>query len=156
MIHIAILNCPFKLFCSFVGGIVLKSSYSKTADRTVRLAEWIIGDSCVVDPTRPTTVTAGSDHYFRTCYPSVRPSVRSSVRPHFSKVISTGRTVEMAEWIIDDTCLVTLYIKLTMASVAFFVMPTSTPFNGRLRKSFSLTNQLGMLTFNNADRLGAF
>ena len=34
----------------------------------------------IIDPLGQPTVTAGSDHYFRTCCPSVRPFVR----PHFS------------------------------------------------------------------------
>ena len=42
--------------------------------------------------------------------------VRSSVRPHFSKqnkfqakaMFATGETVDLAEWIIDDTSLVPL------------------------------------------------
>ena len=57
-------------------------------------------------------------------YPQSRPVViivfvhvvRSSVRPHFSKqnnfqakaMFSTGETVGLAEWIIDDTCLVSI------------------------------------------------
>ena len=46
-------------------------------------------------------------HCFLTCRPS-------SVRPHFSKqnifqtktMVATSETVGLAEWIIDDTCLV--------------------------------------------------
>ena len=44
----------------------------------------------------------------------VRPYVRPSVRPHFSKqnkfqaktMIATCETVDLDEWIINDTCLV--------------------------------------------------
>ena len=63
------------------------------------------------DPRGRPTVTTGSDHCFRTWCPLVRPSVRAS--PLFkTKQISsetmfaTGETVGLAEWIIDDSCLV--------------------------------------------------
>ena len=67
-----------------------------------------------IDPRGRPTVTAGSDHCFCTCRPFVSPSVRPYVRPHFSKqnkfqaktMFATGETVGLAEWIIDDTCLV--------------------------------------------------
>ena len=47
----------------------------------------------------------------------VRPSVRPSVRLHFSKqnkfqaktMFAPGETAGLAEWIIDDTCLVEVY-----------------------------------------------
>ena len=64
---------------------------------------------CIFDPLGQPTVTAGKDqiifaHVVRT----------SSVRPHISKqnkfqaktMLATGETVGLAEWIIDDTCLV--------------------------------------------------
>ena len=63
-------------------------------------------------------VTAGRDHYyFCTCclYVRPRPSVRTYVRNfqnlakqnvQAKKVIATIGTVGLAEWIIDDTCLV--------------------------------------------------
>ena len=41
--------------------------------------------------------------------------VRSSVRPHFSKKKFQAETmfaVGLAEWIIDDTCLVLIILKL--------------------------------------------
>ena len=53
----------------------------------------------------------------------VRTSVRTSVRPHFQKLakknifpvkktmFTTGETVGLAEWIIDDTCLVSIVEK---------------------------------------------
>ena len=47
----------------------------------------------LIDPQGP----IGSDHYFHT-------SVRQSVA-NFSK-ITASRTVRLAEWIIDDYCLV--------------------------------------------------
>ena len=67
-----------------------------------------------IDPRGRPIVTAGRDHCFCTCRPHIRPSYRTSVRPHFSKqnklqaktMFATGQTVGLAEWIIDDTCLV--------------------------------------------------
>ena len=59
-------------------------------------------------------MTAGSDHYFRTCCLFVRPSVSPSPLFKISQnkkkfqakiEITTGGTVDLAEWIIDDTCL---------------------------------------------------
>ena len=47
---------------------------------------------------RPTTVLAGSDHYFHTECPSVRPSQNCKA----------DRDCGLAEWIIDDSCLVWL------------------------------------------------
>ena len=56
--------------------------------------------SLLIDPLGRPKVTAGSDHYFRTCC--------LYVRPHFEArtVIATGGTVGMAEWIIDGTNVV--------------------------------------------------
>ena len=56
----------------------------------------------IFDPRGQPTVTAGSDHYFRTCYLSVRPSVLPYVRPRFSKSRKT-KNFKRAKWIIDDT-----------------------------------------------------
>ena len=64
---------------------------------------------CIIDPWGPPTVTAGSDHYFRRCRLSVRPSVSTfhniAKQNNFQVkiVIATGGTVGMAEWIIDGT-----------------------------------------------------
>ena len=61
------------------------------------------------DPRGRPTVTAGSDHYFsRVVYTSVRPSSLFKILQNKTKVqggivIATGRTVGLAEWIIDDT-----------------------------------------------------
>ena len=57
---------------------------------------------------------AGSDNCFLHM-----SSVRPSVRLHFSKqikfkaktIFATGETVGLAEWIIDDTCLVLSYFR---------------------------------------------
>ena len=63
-----------------------------------------------IDPRGRPTVTAGSDHYFRTCclyvLPSVRPSpllIISQIKFQTWIVIATGGTVGLAEWIISDT-----------------------------------------------------
>ena len=45
---------------------------------------------------RPTTVPTGSDHYFHLCCLSVRPKTSKSSENHSG----------LAEWIIDDSCLV--------------------------------------------------
>ena len=57
----------------------------------------------ISDPLGQPTIPAGSDQYFCICCPSVRS--------HFSNLekklmVATGETVGLAEWIIDDTCLV--------------------------------------------------
>ena len=67
---------------------------------------------CTSWSTRPTTVPAGSDHYFHTCCPSVRPSGTKLQNP---ATITAGRDCglakcKMAKWIIDDSCLVILYV----------------------------------------------
>ena len=58
-------------------------------------------------------VTAGRDHCFRICCPSVRRFVRTSTSTLFKSrktkqktTFATGVTMGLAEWIIDDTCLV--------------------------------------------------
>ena len=55
---------------------------------------------------RPTTVPAGSDHYFHTCCPSIRPASPKLQNP---ATITTGRDCGLAKWIIDDSCLVGIY-----------------------------------------------
>ena len=70
-----------------------------------------------VDSLGQPKVTAGRDNCFRTCCPSVRRSVRMS--PLFTSrktkqqktMFATGVTMGLAEWIIDDTCLVNDYIQ---------------------------------------------
>ena len=53
--------------------------------------------------TRPTTVPAGSDHYFHTECPSVLPYIPKLQN---QATITAGRDCGLAEWIIDDSCLV--------------------------------------------------
>ena len=76
-----------------------------------------IGDNTFtqIDPLGRPTITAGSDNSSHTCCPSVRPSYVSSTVQNLSKqnkfqvktMFTTGETRGLAEWIIDDTCLVT-------------------------------------------------
>ena len=74
-----------------------------------------------IDPLGRPTVTAGRDHCFCTCRPFVRPSFSPSSRPHFLKsskqnkqktMFATGETVGLAEWIIDETCLVIIILDI--------------------------------------------
>ena len=89
----------------------------------------------IIDPRGRPTVTDGRDHCFCTCRLFVRPSVRPSVHPHFSKqnkfqtktMFTTGETVGLAEWIIDDTCLIMycicfLNIKILIVSYNCLIM----------------------------------
>ena len=61
-----------------------------------------------IDPLGQPTFTAGSAHYVRTWCPSVRPSplFKSSKTNEQKTMVATGEAVGLAEWIIDDTCLV--------------------------------------------------
>ena len=60
-----------------------------------------------IDPRGRPTVTDGSDHCFRTFCPSVRPQFSKKPNKFPAKTMfATGETVGLAEWIIDDTCLV--------------------------------------------------
>ena len=58
-----------------------------------------------IDPLSQPTVTASRDHCFRT---SVRPSplFKSSKTKQQKTMSATGVTMGLAEWLIDDTCLV--------------------------------------------------
>ena len=63
-------------------------------------------DKLRLDPLGRPAITGSSDHCFRTC-PSVCPYVRSnsSKTKQPKTMITTGETVGLAAWIIDDTCL---------------------------------------------------
>ena len=73
-------------------------------------------NSKLIDPLGLSTVTA--------CIGII---VRQYVRPHFSKssktkqsennVRYTGETLCLAEWIIDDTCLVVIYFIVTITTI---------------------------------------
>ena len=76
--------------------------------------------SCWSNPLGRPTVTALSDHCFHTCCPSVRPSVPTfqnlakQNKFQAKTMFTTCETVGLAEWIIDDTCLVRLLHSLTI------------------------------------------
>ena len=54
-----------------------------------------------IDPLGQPTVTAGSDHCFCTCCPSVRPHFSNLAKQKLQKtMVATGETVGLAEWII--------------------------------------------------------
>ena len=72
------------------------------------LADWIIDDS-LVDPLGSPKVTAGRDHCFCTCCPSVPTFQNLAKRNKAKTMFATGETVGLAEWIIDDICLVFLF-----------------------------------------------
>ena len=61
-----------------------------------------------IDPLGQPKVTGGRDHFFRTCCPSVCPSplFKSSKTKQQKTMFATGVTMGLAEWIIDDSCLV--------------------------------------------------
>ena len=58
------------------------------------------------DPLGQPTVTAGRDNCFCTCCPSVL--FKTSKTKQQKAMVTTDETVGLAEWIIDDTCLVLL------------------------------------------------
>ena len=65
-----------------------------------------------IDPRGRPSVTAGSDHCFCTCRPSVCPHFSNLAKQNKVKTMfATGRTVGLAKWIIDDTCLVSINLK---------------------------------------------
>ena len=60
------------------------------------------------DPLGRPTITAGSDHCFHTCCPSVRTSV-----PNFQNLAKPNKfqaTVGLAEWIINGTRVLFLHL----------------------------------------------
>ena len=62
---------------------------------------------CFIDPLGQPTVTAGRDHCFCTCRTYVRPTFQNiAIQNKANTMFATGETVSLAEWIIDDTCLV--------------------------------------------------
>ena len=65
-----------------------------------------------IDPLGRPTVMASKDHCFRTCCPYVRPSplFKSRKTKQQKTMFATGVTMGLAEWIIDDTCLVFSFI----------------------------------------------
>ena len=66
----------------------------------------------VIDPLGRPTVTAGRDHCFCTCRPYV-PTFQNLAKQNETKTtFTTSETVGLAEWIIDDTCLVERYFSI--------------------------------------------
>ena len=57
-----------------------------------------------IDPLGQPTVTAGSDHCFLTCCPSVRHHFSKSSKTKQS-MFATGETVGLAEWIISYSAI---------------------------------------------------
>ena len=91
----------------------------------VGLAEWITDDSCLVDPLGQSTVTAGRDRTYR---PSVRASVPTfQIKQNRTKktMFAIGETVGLAEWIIDDTCLVVIYFWMNSRAPLFPIIGSS-------------------------------
>ena len=92
--------------CGLIFAVMLSSFMN--ARKTVFSIYLCISQSVYIDPRGRPTVTAGSDHYFRTCCLSVRPSPlfkNHAKQNNFEAriVIATGGTVSLAEWIIDGT-----------------------------------------------------
>ena len=73
-------------------------------------ANYYVHNNTHIDPLGQPTVTADRDHCFRTRRPFVRPSVRTfqnlAKQNRVKTMFATGETVSLAEWIIDDTCLI--------------------------------------------------
>ena len=65
-----------------------------------------LGQQESIDPLSQPKATAGRDHCFRTCCPSVNSRKTKQQKTMFA----TGVTMGLAEWIIDDTCLVPVFI----------------------------------------------
>ena len=83
-----------------------------------------------IDPLDRPTVTAGSDYCFWTYRPYVRPS------PLF--MFATGETVGLAEWIIDETCLVLTFCNNTFYRQFFKWKFPMMPGNIQCSKNFHL------------------
>ena len=104
-------------------GLQVVSKYTLVASR--KRLQLILKQLCsfhlvwnpIVDPRDRPTVTAGSDHCFRTCRPLVRtsdPTFHKKKNKFQAKtMVATDETVRLAEWIIDDTCLVHSAVVLT-------------------------------------------
>ena len=62
----------------------------------------------LIDPLGQPRVTAGRDHCLNTCRPSVPTFQNLAKQNKFQAktMFTTGENVGLAEWIIDDTCLV--------------------------------------------------
>ena len=59
-----------------------------------------------IDPLGRSTVLAGKNRCFCTCRPFVRHHFSKQNKFQAKTMFATGETVGLAEWIIDDTCLI--------------------------------------------------
>ena len=133
--NIAKEKCPVKIMI-IIGGIVGLAE-GIIDDTCLLLQNTIVETSCtilevgqvsepLIDPLGRPTISAVSDHYLCTCCPSVRPSVRpsplfkSSTTKQQKIMVATFETVCLAEWIIDDTCLV-LYNIYSQKCMYYFI-----------------------------------
>ena len=75
-----------------------------------------------IDPLGQTTVMADSDHCFRRCCPSLHPPFQNLAKQNKFQtkiMFTTDETACLAEWIIDDTCLVYTYVLITSLLSSF-------------------------------------
>ena len=79
------------------------------------------------DPRGRPTVSAGNDHCFCTC----RPFARSSPLFKSKRMFTTGETVGLAEWIIDDTCSL-FFSKVDSSHIEAKIFPRSAALAERL------------------------
>ena len=63
----------------------------------------------LIDPLGQPKVTVRRDHCFRPCCPSIRLSRKTKQQ---KTILANGLTMGLAEWFIDDTCLVLNWIYL--------------------------------------------
>ena len=91
--------------------------YLSGGDGIWRMSSFPPGPS--IDPLGRPVITAVSDNCFRTCYASSLFKIKQNKKNKFQEktIFTTGETVVLPEWIIDDTCLV--IIKLLLASDGF-------------------------------------
>ena len=105
MLFIA-LQCDEK-WCENLGGTTVQWVQKETVILVINI-EYIEIYKLIhsANPTQP-----GRDHCFRTCCPSVRPSplFKSRKTNQQKTMFATGVTMGLAEWIIDDTCLIFSY-----------------------------------------------
>ena len=100
--------------------------------------------------TRPTTVLAGSDHYFHTGCLSVRTSQNFKIK----RILLPAWTVGLAKWIMDDSCLVIFYCHpfLILLSVYMCIFSCSRKYEERnipkIEASFYTLSLIGKNIFS--------
>ena len=98
---------------SWIIFLVLKASYWK-------MITWIHFSTFTFDPRGQPTVTAGSDHCFRTCCPSdFSKSSKNKTKFKWNNIYYWREIVGLAKWIIDDTCLVIFYFRNLFRVISF-------------------------------------